>query len=67
MKYKHGEFEGPESVVRRVAVGIINNKLADYKAGRSNFKLVNGKLVKQAFDRMPSPSSFGGGIAMKLK
>ena len=23
IKFKHGEFEGPESVVRKVAVGII--------------------------------------------
>ena len=27
---------------------------------------MNGKVVKTQFDKMPSPSSFGGGIALKL-
>ena len=26
---------------------------------------LNGKVIKTAFDRMPSPSSFGGGIKLR--
>ena len=66
-KFKYGMFEGADSVVRKVAVGIIKNRLENHKKGRANEKWINGKLVKTNFDRMPSPSSFGGGIAMKTQ
>ena len=34
------------------------------RQGRAKDRYVNGKLVKSAFDRMPSPSTFGGGIKL---
>ena len=62
-KFKFGDFEGEDSVVRKVAVGIIRNRIANKELGRDREKVVNGKIVKTTFDRMPSPSSFGGGFA----
>ena len=35
-KFKYGQFEGPDSVVRKVAVGIIQNKLDNFMKGRAN-------------------------------
>lgn len=66
-KFKYGDFEGDDSIVRRAAVGIITNRIEMLEKGHMNEKFVNGKFVKTNFDKMPSPSSFGGGVAMKLK
>ena len=66
-KFKYGEFEGPSSVVRKVAVGIVKNRIDMVQKGRQREKIIDGKVIKQSFDKMPSPSSFGGGIALKLK
>ena len=63
-KFQYGEFEGPDAVVRKVAVGIIKNQIESYKKGRVKEKFINGKMVKTSFNKMPSPSSFGGGIAV---
>lgn len=65
-KFKYGNYEGPEAVVRKVAVGIIKNRIESKEKGRQKEKWINGKLVKTNFDKMPSPSSFGGGIAVKM-
>ena len=61
-KFKYGEFEGKDSVVRKVAVGIILHQIDKMEKDHTKEKLINGKSVKTIFDRMPSPSSFGGGI-----
>lgn len=53
-------------MVRKAAVNILKNEIDNMRAGRLKEKLVNGKFVKTSFDKMPSPSSFGGGIAVKL-
>ena len=37
------------------------------KAGRTKERYVNGKFIKTSFDRMPSPSSFGGGDKLRSK
>ena len=58
-------FEGPDSVVRKVAVGIIKNQIMMQKAGRTKERYVNGKFIKTSFDRMPSPSTFGGGLKLR--
>ena len=58
-KFKYGESEDADSIVRKVAVGIIKKGL---NVGAEKQTFVNGKLVKTSFDKMPSPSSFGGGI-----
>lgn len=65
-KFKYGDFEGEDSVVRKVAVGIVKNSIESFMAGRQKEKWVNGKMIKTSFDKMPSPSSFGGGIAKKM-
>ena len=61
-KFKYGQSEEPDSVVRKVAVGIIKNRIESQRKGRILEKFVNGKIVKTNFQRMPSPSSFGGCI-----
>lgn len=66
-KYKYGEFETADAVVRKVAVGIVKNQIEDQKTGRAKEQYINGKLIKTSFDKMPSPSSFGGGVAVKLE
>ena len=61
-KYKLGEFEGPNAVVRQAAVSLIKNKIEEIKNGTINRK-DKGKQddkKKTSFDRMPSPSTFGG-------
>mmetsp|Transcript_30832 Transcript_30832/g.40957 ORF Transcript_30832/g.40957 Transcript_30832/m.40957 type:complete len:161 (-) Transcript_30832:486-968(-) len=64
-KFQLGLFEGHDSVVRKVAVGIIKNQIENIRAGRTKEKYVNGKFVKTSFDRMPSPSTFGGGMKIR--
>ena len=59
-KFHDGLFEGPESVVRRQAIGIIKNQIENRRAGRETERYVDGKFVKTSFERMPSPYSFGG-------
>ena len=66
-KFKYGNFEGEDSVVRRAALSIIINRIEMLEKGHPREKFINGKFVKTNFERMPSPSSFGGGVAMKLK
>ena len=66
-KYKYGEFEAEDAVVRKVAVGIVKNQIEGQKTGRAKEQYINGKLIKTSFDKMPSPSSFGGGVAVKLE
>lgn len=67
-KFKYGEFETADAVVRKVAVGIVKNQIENQRAGRvPRQNLINGKLIKTSFDKMPSPSSFGGGVAVKLE
>ena len=65
-KFSQGLFEREdESIVRKRAVQIIENQVKDINAGRKKMRPINGKLVKSAFDRMPSPSSFGGSIKLR--
>ena len=62
-KYKLGEFEGPTAVVRQAAVSLIKNKIEELKNGGVNVKNKKQQLEgkkKTSFDRMPSPSTFGG-------
>ena len=66
-KFKYGEFETADAVVRKVAVGIVKNQIENQKTGRMKEQYINGKLIKTSFDKMPSPSSFGGGVAVKLE
>ena len=53
-------------MVRKVAVGIVKNRIDSQAKGRQREKWINGKLVKTSFDKMPSPSSFGGGMSAKM-
>ena len=66
-KFKNGECEEPQAVIRRAAVGIIKNRIQDKVKGRQNMKRVNGKRIKTGFDKMPSPCSFGGAMSMKFE
>ena len=64
-KFQEGIFENADSVVRRQAVSIIENQIKNIAAGRPIGHYIQGKFVKTSFNRMPSPSSFGGGHRMR--
>ena len=64
-KFQEGIFEKPDSDVRKMAVGMIKNMIVNFKAGRPNGRYVEGKFIKTTFERMPSPSTFGGSLRTK--
>ena len=65
-KFRFGDFEGEDSVVRKEAVRIFNNKIDLMEKGKTKEKYVNGEFVGTNLkQRWSSPSSFGGGGAMK--
>ena len=45
-KFKYGEFEGPSAVVRKVAVGIVKNRIDMVQKGRQREKIIDGKVIK---------------------
>ena len=69
VKYKQGDSEAPESLVRKVAIQKIKQSIALQMGivSQDHLQKQKGKVVKNSFDKMPSPSSFGTISKLKEK
>ena len=56
-----GDCEGEDSIIKRVAVDMIDKHLRDKENLKHKSLKSQARMKKSNVDRMPSPSSFGGG------